>query len=227
MARSTPRPHAGSPVIRSARAQASAMAAASMGCWSNPGARSPGPDPSTGVGERWPSTVSRSRSQPSRRHPCATTSGRSRACAGREQRLGNTSRWRTTAGARPRPRRVLGRRTDRLDDGAQHRPRAVVPGVDRSDFGRPDAGEGHRMEVDRTLLHGVAERGHGHLAHPLVVAVVGGRAERLDAASPAVVHAGRVAPATLRVTAVARLPADALGADQEPHGGPPEPAHGW
>ena len=39
-----------------ARAQASASAATSMGCWSNPGPSSSGPLPPTGVTERWPST---------------------------------------------------------------------------------------------------------------------------------------------------------------------------
>ncbi len=59
-----------------ARAQASARAATSMGCWSKPGPSSSGPRPPTGVTERWPRWVSRSSSHSKSAKPCSKRAGR-------------------------------------------------------------------------------------------------------------------------------------------------------
>ena len=67
-----------SPVRSWARAQASASAATSMGCWSKPGPVSPGPRPPTGTTDRCPSRVCTASSQSSSSSPRARRSGRSR-----------------------------------------------------------------------------------------------------------------------------------------------------
>ena len=145
--RSRPTSQAGSAVTSNAHAQASAIAAGSIGCWSN--CRRPsssGPRPAVPVTDRWSpavSTVSRKRSIPS---PRSRWSRRPSCDAGDDQHL------RERRVGVPQP--VFGPAPHgdaRVADGRrcvfQQRPRSVVHPAALQDGGRAEARESHRPQV--------------------------------------------------------------------------------
>ena len=151
------RSHSASPVTACARAQASAIAATSIGCWSNAGGRSSGPAPPTGVGDRCPSTVSRSSSQRRRRNPSSSTSGR----PSRSPPAISTSASAALAYDSRGSGHGHGRRSEQRpmhhDRIGQQRPCPAVAGFDSQDLGGAERGERHRPSVRRSLCDAVVE----------------------------------------------------------------------
>ncbi len=194
-----------------------------MGCWSNAGGWSAGPDPPAPVGDRWPSTVSRSSSQRKRgeavgEHVGAIERDRPRRSAPRRAR-----RWRSRAGPRatPRPRSSPGRPMATTASASNWRA-PMCPGRTPSTSAAPSAAK-------------AIARGHGDrcssprwnddprtLAHPVERRPSRGRAERPHRPAPAIVDATAVGPPTPGGTPVAHLAVDALRVDEEPVGEPGE-----
>ena len=147
-ARSTAAAQRGSPVSRKARAQASASAATSIGCWSKPGRRSPSDQPPTGVTDRWPSARLEVEQPAEQRQ--AVVEGRARRRGARRRRGAPRGgpRWRRSGAAPAMATGAAGRASDRraTADGEQ-RPGGGVVGRDGEHLGRAERGEGHRPAV--------------------------------------------------------------------------------
>ena len=132
---------------RRPRAQASAIAPASIGCWSNPGRGSPGAQPPAGAKLKWPSRSSTPTSQSRSATPSSTAPGgrmrrRRRSAPRRAVRCRRQGAARATARPDPASSRRAGGRT------CEERARSRFPGRAR-DLGRAEHRPGVRARRGR------------------------------------------------------------------------------